>query len=90
MEFAEIKATNAKIAEIKKTVALDGNARYKITTDDTDKTTGVSITYKDKDTQSMISEMYAFKSITEETETLYEGLLGYRRIHETCRGFFIA
>lgn len=68
-----------KLSEIKDTVALDGNAKYKITTDADDSPVGVNITYKDKDTQSMITEMYSFKAATEETEEEYEGLVLKRK-----------
>ena len=70
---------NRKVQEIKDNVALDGNAKYEITTGADDEPVGVNITYKDKDTQSMITAMYKFKSATEETDDEYEGLVLERK-----------
>ena len=64
-EFEDL--INKKINEIKNTVADNGLAKYDITTDEKEQPIGVKITYKDKDTKRMITEMYSYKKAVDET-----------------------
>ena len=75
-----------KVDEIKNTVALDGLAKYAITTKD-DEVIGARITYKDKNTKNMITDVYTLKQAQEDAneamldgEEQYEGLIKERSI----------